>query len=128
MIPNARCQCCDWTGPADLCGPLKNAHERVQPGDVMPAGECPLCNASAMLLNDDNSPSITIVTTADPDLATHFGSKASARALANLMNFTHPDRHFFPRRIPDIGHRVEVSRPFPETPDAPHGYLRLVLP
>ncbi len=26
----------------------KNAHERVQPGDVMPAGERPVCNASAM--------------------------------------------------------------------------------
>ena len=48
MIPDAECQSCDWTGPADLCGPLKNAHERVQPGDAMPAGECPLCNASAM--------------------------------------------------------------------------------
>ena len=51
MIPDAECQSCDWTGPADLCGPLKNAHERVQPGDVMPAGECPLCNASAMLVD-----------------------------------------------------------------------------
>ncbi|MDE0175392.1 MAG: hypothetical protein OYH76_01145 [Defluviicoccus sp.] len=49
MIPTASCQACDWTGPADLCGPLKRAWERVQPGDVMPAGECPLCNASAML-------------------------------------------------------------------------------
>ena len=49
MIPRAQCQSCDWTGPADLCGPLKNAHERVQPGDVMPAGECPECRASAML-------------------------------------------------------------------------------
>ncbi len=58
MIPNASCQSCDWTGPADLCGPLKNANERVQPGDVMPAGECPLCNASAMLVDRPSSPTI----------------------------------------------------------------------
>ena len=35
MIPNAKCQSCNWTGPADDCGLLKNAWERVQPGDVM---------------------------------------------------------------------------------------------
>ena len=49
MIPTATCQYCGWNGPADRCGPLKNAWERIAPGDVMPAGECPECNASAML-------------------------------------------------------------------------------
>ena len=49
MIPNATCQNCAWTGPADLCDPFVDAWERVHPGDVMPAGECPLCRASAML-------------------------------------------------------------------------------
>ena len=55
MIPDAKCQSCDWTGPADLCGPLKNAHERVQPGDALPAGKCPLCNASSMLVDRPSS-------------------------------------------------------------------------
>ena len=33
MMPTATCQYCGWNGPADQCGPLKNAWERVQPGD-----------------------------------------------------------------------------------------------
>ena len=49
MMPNATCQNCGWTGPADRCGPLVDLWERVQPGDVMPAGECPECRAAAML-------------------------------------------------------------------------------
>ena len=49
MMPTATCQYCGWNGPADQCGPLKNAWERLQPGDTVPAGECPKCNASAML-------------------------------------------------------------------------------
>ncbi len=125
MIPDAKCQNCDWTGPADLCGPLKNAHERVQPGDVMPAGECPLCGASAMIVEHDDSPCFKIVTRTHPHLATHFASKVSARTLADLMNFAHPDRHFFVQHIHHIGHRVAVSRPFPQTPDAPDGYLQV---
>ena len=39
MMPTATCQYCDWNGPADECGPLHNAWERVQPGDAMPAGD-----------------------------------------------------------------------------------------
>jgi len=56
MIPTATCQYCNWQGPADQCGPLTNAWERVQPGDVMPAGECPECNASAMLEGPEGRP------------------------------------------------------------------------
>ena len=33
------CQYCDCNGPADECGLLHNAWERVQPGDAMPAGD-----------------------------------------------------------------------------------------
>lgn len=128
MIPLAKCQSCNWTGPADFCGPLKNSRERVQPGDVMPAGECPVCNASAMIVEDGDGSFVKIVTRTDPALATHIGSKTSARTLANLMNFAHPDRHFFVPRVDGRGHRVAVSRPFPKTPAAPDGYLRLVRP
>lgn len=45
----ATCQSCDWHGPADDCPPLRRLTERVPPGDIMPAGECPECGASAML-------------------------------------------------------------------------------
>ena len=126
MIPNAKCQCCNWTGPADLCGPLKNAWERVHPGDVMPAGECPVCNASAMIVEDDEGPSVKIVTRTDPALATHIGSETSARTLADLMRFVRPDRRFFIQRVNGTDYRVTVSRPSPETPTAPEGYLRLI--
>ena len=61
MIPTVTCQYCDWKGPVDECGPLHNAWERVQPGDPMPAGECPKCNASAMLDEDKPEPHIKIV-------------------------------------------------------------------
>ena len=128
MITNAQCQSCNWTGPADDCGPLKNAWERVHPGDVMPVGECPVCGASAMIVEDDDGPSVKIVTRTDPALATHIGSKTSARTLANLMNFAHPDRHFLVQRVDGRGHRVAVSGPFPKTPAAPDGYLGLVRP
>ncbi|MDE0171931.1 MAG: hypothetical protein OYH76_13230 [Defluviicoccus sp.] len=126
MITLAKCQSCNWTGPADLCGPLKNAWERVRPGDVMPAGECPVCNASAMIVEDDEGPSVKIVTRTDPALATHIESKASARTLADLMRFARPDRHFFVQLVDDRGYRVGVTRPFPETPTGPDGYLRLI--
>ena len=35
MMPTATCQYCGWNGPADHCGPLENAWERVEPGDPM---------------------------------------------------------------------------------------------
>ena len=44
-----RCQNCGWTGTEDQTNELRRSWERVQPGDVMPAGECPECGASAML-------------------------------------------------------------------------------
>ena len=43
------CQCCDWTGRLDDLGEIKRLHERVAPGEVMPAGECPECGALAHL-------------------------------------------------------------------------------
>ena len=79
-----------------------------------------------MIVEDGDGPSVKIVTRTDPALATHIGSKASARTLADLMRFARPDRHFFVQRIDDLGYRVAVSRPFPETPATPDGYLRLV--
>lgn len=41
------CADCDWTGPESACPPLPDDSilERVGPGEIMPAGECPECGA-----------------------------------------------------------------------------------
>ena len=44
------CQCCEWKGGENEVRELRDVWERVQPGDVMPAGECPECGMAAMLL------------------------------------------------------------------------------
>ena len=125
MIPDAKCQNCDWTGPADLCGPLKNAHERVQPGDVMPAGECPLCNASAMIVEDEQQPSATVITRPLPEQATHFGLEQTARSLAAVMAITHPQHTYRVQNADRHGYRVAVYRPPAYPKMVPDGYLRL---
>ena len=65
-----------------------------------------------------SGPSVKIVTRTDPGLAMHIASKTSARTHADLMRFSHPDRHFFLQRIDGLGYRVAVSRPFPARPTA----------
>ena len=125
MMPTATCRYCGWNGPADQCGPLKNAWERVQPGDTMPAGECPKCNASAMLDEDKPEPRIEIVTTPTPERATHFGVRSTARALANVMSTA---RNTSGYRVQDMdvhGFRVAVYRQNPYPPMVPDGYLRI---
>ena len=125
MMPTATCQYCGWNGPADQCGPLENAGERVQPGDTMPAGECPKCNASAMLDEDKPEPRIAIVTTPTPERATHFGVRSTAQALANVM-FT--ARNTSSYRVQDMdvhGFRVAVYRHNPYPQMVPDGYLRI---
>ena len=50
-IQTATCQDCGWQGPVEETKELRNVWDRVQPGDVMPAGECPVegCAGAAML-------------------------------------------------------------------------------
>ncbi len=125
MMPTATCQYCGWNGPADRCGPLKNAWERVEPGDVMPAGECPNCNASAMLDETRQEPSVTIVTTLVPERATKFGVRSTAQALADVM-WLAANRYSY--RVEDLGSsgfRVAVYREAPKRDTAPRGYLRI---
>lgn len=43
------CQDCEWRGHIDDCKPIKHLHERVAPGEPMPAGECPECGALASI-------------------------------------------------------------------------------
>ncbi len=47
----ATCQDCGWRGPVEDTKELRNVWDRVHPGDVMPAGECPVagCGGAAML-------------------------------------------------------------------------------
>ena len=47
----ATCQDCGWTGPVEETEELRNVWDRVLPGDVMPAGQCPAegCGGAAML-------------------------------------------------------------------------------
>ena len=125
MMPRATCQSCGWNGPAHQCGPLNNAWERVQPGDVMPAGECPVCSASAMLEEDKPEPCISIVTMPTPDRATHFRVRSTAQALANVMSTA---RNTSSYRVQDMdvhGFRVAVCRRNPYPQMVPDGYLRI---
>ncbi len=47
----ATCNTCGWHGPAENTNELRDVWDRVPPGHVMPAGECPIdgCPGCAML-------------------------------------------------------------------------------
>ena len=47
----ATCQDCGWQGPVEETKEFRNVWDRVLPGDVIPAGECPEegCGGAAML-------------------------------------------------------------------------------
>ena len=47
----ATCQDRGWTGPVEDTLEFRHLYERVHPGDVMPAGDCPVegCGGAAML-------------------------------------------------------------------------------
>lgn len=47
-----RCQNCGWTGTEDQTLELRDFWSRIEPGDVMPAGDCPACGSAAMLENE----------------------------------------------------------------------------
>ena len=123
MIPTATCQYCGWNGPADQCGPLKNAWERVQPGDPMPAGECPKCSASALL--DEPEPCLRIVATREPERATHFPIRNLAQALARVMSAARNTCHYRVQDIEGAGFRVAVFDESPYPKMVPDGYLRI---
>ena len=50
-IETATCQDCGWRGPVEDTKEFRNLYERAHPGDVMPAGDCPVegCGGAAML-------------------------------------------------------------------------------
>ena len=122
------CQDCGWKGTVAHCEPIAPRYlpERVAAGDVMPAGECPECGASAMLDPDKPEPCIEIVTVTAPERATHFGVRSTAQSLANVMAMA---RNTYCYRVQDMnnsGFRVAVYRPSPYPPMVMDGYLRIV--
>jgi hypothetical protein len=49
---DAECEDCGWQGSRSALKPIRDLHERVAPGEAMPAGECPQCGALAHLTED----------------------------------------------------------------------------
>lgn len=45
MKPTHYCQNCDWRGTESQLDDIQDLHQRVDPGEPMPAGECPECGA-----------------------------------------------------------------------------------
>lgn len=56
--PYVACGNCLWIGRESECNPITDVTERVMPGEIMPAGECPECgavtHAIATKLDDPN--------------------------------------------------------------------------
>jgi hypothetical protein len=47
--PQTGCGNCGWAGRQSQLKPIQDIFERVAPGEIMPAGECPECGALAHL-------------------------------------------------------------------------------
>ena len=91
----------------------------------MPAGECPECNASAMIDQDKPEPRIAIVTTPVPERATHFGVRSTTQSLANVMAMAANTCTYRVQDLDHHGFRVAVYRRNPYPPMLPDGYLRI---
>ena len=52
----ASCANCDWKGPIADLAEYRDFWSRVQPGDTVPAGDCPNCGAHAFL--DEPAPDL----------------------------------------------------------------------
>ena len=122
------CQDCGWKETVAHCEPIAPRYlpERVSAGDVMPAGECPECGASAMLDPDKPEPCIEIVTVTAPERATHFGVRSTAQSLANVMWQSSRPWIYRVQDLDRSGFRVAVYRDSPGAGPDPHGYLRIV--
>lgn len=45
------CQDCDWQGDVGACAEISDVLDRVNVGEIFPAGECPECGALAHLVD-----------------------------------------------------------------------------
>jgi hypothetical protein len=65
------CQNCDWRGPDEQLGrqlaDTPDLLERVDPGEPMPTGECPLCGALCQPVEDEEQPTANYMEHYDPD-------------------------------------------------------------
>ena len=124
------CQDCGWKGTVGHCEPIAPRHlpERVATGDIMPAGECPECGASAMLDADGPHPYARIVTVPTPERATHFGVRSTAQSLANVMSMAHNTYNYRVQDMDRHGFRVAVYRHSPYPPMLAEGYLKIETP
>ncbi len=52
------CHCgnCDWVGTVDQAEPCRDFWSRVEPGDTVPAGDCPECGAFAFIGSPEAPP------------------------------------------------------------------------
>ena len=48
----AECDNCDWKGRSEECEDIRDFWSRVEPGDIMPAGDCPECGAFCFLVRN----------------------------------------------------------------------------
>lgn len=57
QIEYVGCQDCEWTGDiGDVSDKgIRDIFERVSPGEVMPAGECPKCGALVHLIDEEDA-------------------------------------------------------------------------
>jgi len=53
MTAKCHCQNCEWTGTYGQTGDITEIWLRVEPGEIMPAGECPSCGSLASLDHTD---------------------------------------------------------------------------
>ena len=121
------CQDCGWKGTVGQCEPIAPRYlpERVPAGDVMPAGECPECGASAMLDADKPDPCVRIVTVPNPERATHFGVRSTTQSLASVMATAAGNCTYRVQDLDRYGFRVAVYRQNPYPQMVPDGYLRI---
>lgn len=62
---NAECQNCDWSGAIESCKPVQRLHERVAPGEPMPAGECPKCGALCQPVENEDVIRVLVASTSN---------------------------------------------------------------
>ena len=48
---DAECGNCNWKGPLESLGEPRDLWSRLEPGDEVPAGDCPKCESFAYLTN-----------------------------------------------------------------------------
>ena len=53
------CDECDWAGTQFDMNPIDDVHQRVEPGQLMPAGECPVCGV-LFEVDDADVPTATL--------------------------------------------------------------------